>query len=300
MADEDTSAARHRAANMLWFEKAGLDDALAEALYAFDDDADNRPLYPDAIPTLSALQALGVKVGVVSDIHLDLRLLLAQQGAAQFVDAYVLSFEHNCQKPDPRMFATALQLLDVAAPRTLMVGDRAAHDGGAADIGIATLILPPPPAVVGRPRSRCGDADGGRALTGPRVPLTSWRTGSMQRRSSRRPSANDSVAGSSTVRSCSSPRSRRCRPRPRRRRAADDGVHDRRALRDRRHRTFGRTVGKRVAGTRVVSESVSGHLEPTQAVVRFLTYGGGVFALTALDPRCSPPRSNCSTSNRRP
>ena len=45
--------------------------------------------------------------------------------------------------------------------------------------------------------------------------------------------------------------------------------------------TFGQTVGKRVAGTRVVS-AVSGHLEPTQAVVRFLTYGGGVFALTAL------------------
>lgn len=149
MADEDTSAARHRAANMLWFEHAGLDRALAEALYAFDDDAGNRPLYPDAIPTLAALQALGVKVGVVSDIHLDLRLLLAQQGAAQFVDAYVLSFEHNCQKPDPRMFGTALELLDVAAPRTLMVGDRASHDGGAADVGIATLILPPPPAVVG-------------------------------------------------------------------------------------------------------------------------------------------------------
>jgi FMN phosphatase YigB (HAD superfamily) len=121
MADEDTSAARHRAANMLWFDYAGLDAALAEALYAFDDDAANRPLYPDVIPTLASLQALGVKVGVVSDIHIDIRLLLAQQGAARFVDAYVLSFEHNCQKPDPRMFLTALQILDVAADRTLMV-----------------------------------------------------------------------------------------------------------------------------------------------------------------------------------
>jgi len=45
--------------------------------------------------------------------------------------------------------------------------------------------------------------------------------------------------------------------------------------------TFGQTIGKRVAGTRVVS-AVSGRLEPTQAVVRFLAYGGGVFALTAL------------------
>jgi FMN phosphatase YigB (HAD superfamily) len=61
----------------------------------------------------------------------------------------VLSFEHGCQKPDPRMFLTALHLLGVDAHRTLMVGDRASHDGGAAEVGITTLILPPAPTVVG-------------------------------------------------------------------------------------------------------------------------------------------------------
>ena len=29
-----------------------------------------------------------------------------------------------------------------------MVGDRASHDGGAANVGIATLILPQPPAAL--------------------------------------------------------------------------------------------------------------------------------------------------------
>jgi FMN phosphatase YigB (HAD superfamily) len=118
--DEDTSAERHRTGNMSSFERAGLDLELAEALYAFDSDADNRPLYHDAAETL-----------------------------AGFIDACVLSFEHGCQKPDPRMFLTALELLDVAADHALMVGDRASHDGGAANVGIATFILPPPPAVVG-------------------------------------------------------------------------------------------------------------------------------------------------------
>jgi HAD superfamily hydrolase (TIGR01549 family) len=146
MRDEDSSSARHRAANMLWFGLAGLDTPLAEALYAFDDDPDNRPLYPDAMSTLASLKALDIKVGVVSDIHLDIRLLLAQQGAAAFVDAYVLSFEHGCQKPDPRMFLAAIEMLELAPNRTLMVGDRASHDGGAAEVGIATLILPPAPA----------------------------------------------------------------------------------------------------------------------------------------------------------
>lgn len=147
--DEDTSAERHLVANMLWFERAGVDDELAHALYAFDDEIANRPLYFDAAETLTTLHRYGTSIAVVSDIHLDIRSMLDAQGVGDLVDAYVLSFEHGCQKPDPRMFLTALELLDVAADRALMVGDRASHDGGAADVGIATVILPPPPPVVG-------------------------------------------------------------------------------------------------------------------------------------------------------
>jgi HAD superfamily hydrolase (TIGR01549 family) len=147
--DEDTSTTRHRAANMMWFQRAGLDSELAEALYAVDADPDNRPLYTDVAETLAAIHHAGVKIAVVSDIHLDLRLLLEVQGVGDLIDAYALSFELGCQKPDPRMFLTALDLLDTYADKALMVGDRCSHDGGAVDVGIATLILPPPPAVVG-------------------------------------------------------------------------------------------------------------------------------------------------------
>ncbi len=148
--DEDTSAARHRTGNMLLFERAGLDAELAEMLYGFDGDPDNRPLYPDVAETLATLAARRVKIAVVSDIHLDIRPLLQSQGVGRFVDAYVLSFEHACQKPDPRMFLTAMELLDVEPGRALMVGDRCSHDGGAVDVGIAALILPSPPPVVTR------------------------------------------------------------------------------------------------------------------------------------------------------
>jgi uncharacterized RDD family membrane protein YckC len=44
---------------------------------------------------------------------------------------------------------------------------------------------------------------------------------------------------------------------------------------------WGQTIGKRVAGTRVVS-MVSDRIEPSQAVVRFFTYGGIAFILTAI------------------
>ena len=136
--DEDTSAERHRVSNMLWFDRGGLDEQLAGALYDFDHEIDNRPLYPDAAETLAALKHAGVKIAIVSDIHLDLRAMLAAQGVGHFIDAYVLSFEHGCQKPDPRMFLTAPTALGVDADRALMVGDRASHDGGAADVGITT------------------------------------------------------------------------------------------------------------------------------------------------------------------
>jgi FMN phosphatase YigB (HAD superfamily) len=56
---------------------------------------------------VKVLRTLGVKIALVSDIHFDLRADLANRGVADLFDAYVLSFEHGFQKPDPRMFRLA-------------------------------------------------------------------------------------------------------------------------------------------------------------------------------------------------
>jgi HAD superfamily hydrolase (TIGR01509 family) len=138
----DRSAELNRSSMMLWFDRGGLDAELAEALYLLDFDPASHPLYPDVPEVLAAIRALGVKIALVSDIHFDLRVDLAEHGVGHLIDTYVLSFEHGIQKPDPRMFAIALDALDVEAGDALMVGDRASHDGGAASIGIPTLILP--------------------------------------------------------------------------------------------------------------------------------------------------------------
>ncbi len=147
---EDCSAASHRSVTMRRFELAGLDPDLAEALYRVDFDPASHPLYPDASEVLAALRARGVRVALVSDIHFDLCAVLAEHGIAKFVDAYVLSFEHGFQKPDRRMFTLALDALGAEPGEALMVGDRETHDGGAASVGIATLLLPMPPTL--RPR----------------------------------------------------------------------------------------------------------------------------------------------------
>ena len=148
----DCDARRHRAGQMLLFARAALDLELAEQLYSFDAHPENRPLFPDVPHVLKALHEAGIRVVVISDIHLDLRPLLARQGVGDLIDGYGLSFEEGVEKPDPRLFGVALSRLGTSAERTLMVGDLAAKDGGAANIGITTLILPRQSAHPDRPR----------------------------------------------------------------------------------------------------------------------------------------------------
>lgn len=145
----DTDAAVHRAAHARWFDRAGLDDDLARELYAVESDAASNPFADDVGPLLRALHAAGVRIGVVSDIHVDLRPVFTAQrnpdGStwADLVSAWALSFELGVAKPDPAIFTTALQRLGLSAAEVLVVGDRATHDGAAVEVGLTTLLLPP-------------------------------------------------------------------------------------------------------------------------------------------------------------
>ena len=141
----DTSLDVHRRALLAWFAATGLDDELAHAIWARDSDdpTANYP-YPDTEPVMRALHEHGKRVAVVSDIHYDIRDHFVRHGLDQFVDAYVLSYEYGCQKPDAEVFTRALEALEVRAERALMVGDRASHDGAAAACGVACYIFPGP------------------------------------------------------------------------------------------------------------------------------------------------------------
>jgi HAD superfamily hydrolase (TIGR01509 family) len=139
----DCSADLHRNAAFLWFGAADLEPEVAEALYGLDREAIAHPMFEDVPESLERIKALDVGIAIVSDIHFDLRPEFAQLGLDRFVDHFVLSFEHGVQKPDPRIFTLALDLLGVHASEALMVGDRPARDGGAVDVGIPTLLLPP-------------------------------------------------------------------------------------------------------------------------------------------------------------
>jgi HAD superfamily hydrolase (TIGR01509 family) len=139
--DRDLSAALHRAAYTGLSRTAELPWDVHDALYERHRDPAAWQPYPDAGEVLRALRERGVPVAVVSNIGWDLRPVFRAHGLDRYVDVFVLSFEHGVRKPDPRIFRTACDALGVPPRDTVMVGDDAGADGGAAALGCRVLLV---------------------------------------------------------------------------------------------------------------------------------------------------------------
>lgn len=145
----DIDAEKHCAAYAEWFAAAGLDDELAAAMYACESDVGSNPFGCDVERLLHVLSDAGVRIGIISDIHVDPRPVFSQRRLpdgrtwAELMTAWVLSYEAGLAKPDPAVFTLALDRLGLPADRVLMVGDRGAWDGASAEVGITALIVPP-------------------------------------------------------------------------------------------------------------------------------------------------------------
>jgi putative hydrolase of the HAD superfamily len=144
----DLTAERHQAAYTALSRSAGLPWDVHDALYERHRSPAAWQPYPDTARVLAALRERGVPVAVVSNIGWDLRPVFRVHGVADLVDAFVLSYEHEVQKPDPRLFQVALDALGAggeAARETVMVGDSAQADGGATALGCRFLLVEPLP-----------------------------------------------------------------------------------------------------------------------------------------------------------
>jgi HAD superfamily hydrolase (TIGR01509 family) len=144
-AARDRDPATHRAAYTGLLETV-VDAPLARALYERILVAAGWMAYADAVPVLRALRERDVATVAVSNVGFDLRPVLDGLGLLDLLDAVVLSFEVGAVKPQPEIFAAACAVAGVAPSAALMVGDHAAADGGAAECGIRTLLLPMSPA----------------------------------------------------------------------------------------------------------------------------------------------------------
>lgn len=141
-AQRDLGPDAHRAAYVALMSTIRAPGGLAAAVYDRVRLKDGWIAYSDTHETIQALTDRGVRVGLVSNVGFDLRPILTAHGLDQLACHATLSFEHGVAKPSPEIFQRALASLDTQPADTLMVGDHPIADGGAAALGIHTLILP--------------------------------------------------------------------------------------------------------------------------------------------------------------
>jgi len=138
----DVSPEAHRHAFTTWYASAPALAPFADTLYGQLQAPEHWVPYADTEATLARLTADGVALGVVSDVGWDLRATFAHHGLAGCFTAWVHSYEHDSEKPDPQLFRHACRALSVPEEETLMVGDHPAKDGGAAAAGLRAYVLP--------------------------------------------------------------------------------------------------------------------------------------------------------------
>jgi REG-2-like HAD superfamily hydrolase len=117
----------------------------AAELFARFARADSWEVYPDVRDTLTTLRAEGLKLGVVSNWDHRLPDLLQSLGLARLFDALTYSSDVGVEKPDPRIFESALRRLEIdsrQAGTALHVGDGRLEDvEGAQAVGMRALHL---------------------------------------------------------------------------------------------------------------------------------------------------------------
>jgi putative hydrolase of the HAD superfamily len=127
-------------------------------LYARFSAPDAWRIYEDVIPTLEALKARGLRLGVISNWDERLRPLLKRLKLADYFEAIIVSREVGSAKPARGIFEHAVRKLGLPPEAVLHVGDSLAMDvRGARHAGLRALLLHRAGGVArtGRIRSLC-------------------------------------------------------------------------------------------------------------------------------------------------
>jgi putative hydrolase of the HAD superfamily len=106
-------------------------DAIAEDLMAYiETHYYHRAMRPEMPVVLDAIQKMGLKIGIISNIcsRGQVPLNLGKYGLRHYFDPIVLSSEYGRRKPDPSIFHYAARLANVPTSECLYVGDRIARD----------------------------------------------------------------------------------------------------------------------------------------------------------------------------
>lgn len=117
-------------------------DACAREIYAEWASSHHFHLYDDVKPALQALDAAGLRIGLISNSHRCLVSFQQHFDLHGLVTAAVSSSEHGYLKPHPSIFQAALTLVGVRAEDAVMVGDSLKHDiEGARRLGMRAVLV---------------------------------------------------------------------------------------------------------------------------------------------------------------
>ena len=117
-------------------------EEVAREMYAEWAEHQHFRLYDDVAETLRALDAGGVRIGLISNSHRCLVSFQAHFELEGLISAAVSSSEHGYMKPHPSIFRAALELMQVDAGAAVMVGDSFVHDiVGARQVGMRGVLL---------------------------------------------------------------------------------------------------------------------------------------------------------------
>jgi HAD superfamily hydrolase (TIGR01509 family) len=97
--------------------------------------------FPEVLPTLRELQRRGVRMAVVSDAWPELPALHAALGMDGFFEAYAISAELGCHKPDPRMYRYASDALGLPPDDCLFLDDDPSLVAAAIALGYQGLAV---------------------------------------------------------------------------------------------------------------------------------------------------------------
>jgi putative hydrolase of the HAD superfamily len=147
-----TTRDHHRAASLdEVFAAAGVDPAAGEhlaGLAAYHASWEQHTWTdPEAEPTLVALRARGLKIGVLSNTLWSRErheLFFERDGVLPLIDAAVYTSETTWAKPHPEAFIAAMGALGLDDPASVVfVGDRPFDDiHGAQAVGMRTVLVP--------------------------------------------------------------------------------------------------------------------------------------------------------------
>ena len=123
-----------------------LDEETVEAYDAQIDARFSQPgvmrPFPETNAVLAALQQQHYRLGIVSNWSWNLRERVAQAALDGYFETVWASAYAGCNKPHPGIFYQVLVQMDLAADRTLYVGDSYAHDVvGARKAGLDVVLL---------------------------------------------------------------------------------------------------------------------------------------------------------------